>query len=261
MWRLLVTRAKRIVMALSLLASSIACSSAPAAPSPVLPIPLPPVGQQALMLSTPRVLAFGDSLTEGADGENVYPPVDPSTSGPSRTYPFKLQALLAARYTKQTISVFNGGVGGKTAAESLPRLTNLITQFTPNVVIILCGVNDLNGGDSVDTATASMARLVSAAQSHGIYVVLSTLPRQREGGRRAYSYSLVQPFNDALRHLAATSGAILGEVYPLITVDLIAPDGLHLTEGGNDALAHAYFDVLKARFEYAQPAVTSRSRR
>lgn len=211
-------------------------------------------------LSTPRILAFGDSFTEGADGETLFPAVDPATSGPPRSYHYKLQTLAAQRYTTQTIAVFNGGQGGANAAESQPRLASLLSQFNPDVVILLCGVNDLNGGAAISTVAASMDRLIGEVQSRGKYVVLSSLPRQREGGRRAFSLPLVAPYNTALRALAAADGAIFADVYPLVTDDLLAPDGLHISENGNLVLATAYFDVLRTRFEFAQAGSTSRSR-
>ena len=140
-----------------------------------------------LKLSTPRVLAFGDSLTEGGDGVTAFPPTDPATPGLSRSYPYKLRDLLAARYASQAISVFNGGSGGRTAAASQAILGSEIQQFNPDVVILLLGVNDLNVGDSIPTVTAAMARLIGEAQSRGKYVILSTLTRQRPGGQRAFS--------------------------------------------------------------------------
>ncbi len=41
-----------------------------------------------------------------------WPPTDPATPGLSRPYPYKLRDLLAARYTSQTIALFNGCSGG-----------------------------------------------------------------------------------------------------------------------------------------------------
>lgn len=249
---LMVGTAKPCVLVLSVLVSSVACSSPVTSPnSVVIEIPNQPV-QQTRLLSTPRILTFCDSLTEGSNGETMFPPVDPATPGLPHSYPYKLQALLAQRYTSQTISVFNGGIGGKTAAESQPRLADLISQFKPDVMILLCGVNDLNNGDSVGTVIGAMDRLIDEAQSRGVYVVLSTLTRQREGGRRAFSPRQVEPYNVALRQLAATGSAIFADVYPLVTDALIASDGLHLTESGNAVLAAAYFEVLRSRFEYAQ---------
>jgi lysophospholipase L1-like esterase len=234
------------------LALSAACSSHMG--PDIEPTPAPtPTPQTIQLLSVTRILAFGDSLTEGATGEVVLPPVDPATPGYTHSYPYKLQQLLNAAYPTQTIAVFNGGQGGTFAADSISRLQGLITQFSPQVTIMLDGVNDLNNGASVSAVAGSMGNLVDTAQARGVFVFLSALTRQRADGRRAGSVAAVVPYNAALGQLATSRGVPFVDIYPLVTEDLIQPDGLHLTENANSAMAAAYFAVLRARFEYTAP--------
>lgn len=250
----MVTTTKSSMLVLALLVSSAACASRVTSPSTVV-IEVPNTAvQQTRLLSTPRILCFGDSLTEGADGDSAFPPVDPSTPGLPHSYPYKLQALLAARYPSETISIFNGGVGGATAAAGLSRLSDLMTRFKPDAVILLYGVNDLNNGASIDAVTASMSRLISEIQAREAYTILSTLPRQIPGAQRAFAPTMIQPYNAALQQLSLTGSAIFSDIYPLVTESLIARDGLHITESGNAVMAAAYSAVLQRRFEYAQAA-------
>jgi len=249
--------ARASVLLFGISAASAACSSPVTSPSAVvIEVPNPTV-QQTRLLSTARILTFCDSMTAGADGETLFPPVDPTTAGPSHSYPYKLERLLAQRYASQAISVFNGGIGGTTASGSRPRLASLMSQLSPDVLILLCGVNDLNGGDSEANVASAMEGLIDEAQSRGVYVVLSSLPHQRVGGRRAFAPELILPYNAMLRQLATTGSAIFADIYPLVTDAVIAPDGLHLTESGNAVLASAYYDVLRSRFEFAGPLAGS----
>ncbi len=254
--------ATRTVLVLGAVIASAACG-APALTAPESVVVVPPqviVPAPVVLLSTPRILAFGDSLTEGADGDTPFGPIDPTTPGLPQSYPYKLQALLAARYTSQTISVFSAGKGGATAAgpDGVPRLSGLLTQLKPDVVILLYGVNDLNAGTPIPDVAASMTQLISEVRGRGAYPLLSSVPRQVPGAQRAFSPTLIQPYNAALQTVSINTGALFADIYPLISESMIARDGLHLTESANATLAAAYFAVLKARFEYTSPASHAR---
>lgn len=238
-----------LALVLSLALGS-ACSSGMGPSSTPDPTPPAPTPQTIQLLSVTKILAFGDSLTEGATGETVLPPVDPATPGYTHSYPYKLQQLLNAAYPTETISVYNGGQGGTFASDSVPRLQGLITQFSPQIMILLDGVNDLNNGASIGATTGAMGNLIDTAQSHGVFVFVSALTRQRADGRRAGSFAQVVPYNSALSQLAASRGLPFVDIYPAVTEDLIQPDGLHLTENANAVMAAAYFAALRARFEY-----------
>ena len=110
------------LMVLSMTLVLAACSGSPIQPGPG-PVIQPPPSQPnpqppatAPVLGITKILTFGDSMTEGVDS----PPMAltaaewtlPLTAGRSQSYPFKLKALIDARYTGQTISVYNGGFAG-----------------------------------------------------------------------------------------------------------------------------------------------------
>jgi len=225
----------------------------PADPSPAPPAPAPVVPQ----LGVERILAFGDSLTEGESTGTVMRLLhDPGTPGVASSYPFKLQALLAARYTGQTIQVFNGGRGGERATEGLDRMNQLLGDLVPQVVILMTGVNDLNGGVAIPLLIDAVEDMIRDARARGVDVLLSTIPRQVPGGRRADSVELVDPYNAELAALAVNENVPLVDIHPHLTDSFITPDGLHVTEAGNAVLAGVYFDALKARYETVTPLVS-----
>ncbi len=230
------------------------CSTTPLSPTtpdvivPVEPPPEPPPPEPPPHLQVSRILTFGDSLTEGAATPLA---LDPSMPGLERSYPYKLQDLLTARYTDQTVSVYNGGLGGEDAVSEATanRLVDLLRQIHPDVVILLEGVNDLNAGTPIPTAIGAIETLIGEARARGAQVLLSTLPPQRPGGPKASSVDQIVPFNDEIRKTAADEGATLVDIYPLITLDLVAPDGLHMTQAGNDVLAQAFLNALISLYE------------
>ena len=231
------------------------CQAGPAAPTlnappgtepQIVPPPPPPP-----RLSVTRILAFGDSLTEGeSNGQDIRPQThNPSTPGVSQSYPFKLQALINARYVLQQIGVFNGGLGGQRASEARQRFNDLLVSLAPQTVILMMGTNDLNGNASVNLTAGEMRNMVRDAKNRNVIPFLSTLPRMVPGGHRAIHPELVAPYNAALANVAAVEAVTLIDVFPHITEQFITPDGIHITEAGNQRLAEIYLEALRARFE------------
>jgi lysophospholipase L1-like esterase len=240
------------------IALTLACHAAPTAPmlpppppeEPSVPAPpAPPVVPPHLNVE--RILTFGNSLTEGESTGTGLLRHDPGTPGVSVSYPFKLQALIADRYTAQAISVFNGGKGGERVTEAQDRFDDLIGDLSPQVVILMTGVNDLNGGVPITTIIDAVEDLIRSALARGIDVILSTIPRQIPEGRRADSAERVDPYNAQLAALALDEGVPLADIHPHLTEAFITPDGLHITEAGNQRLAEIYFEILMARYEAA----------
>jgi lysophospholipase L1-like esterase len=223
-----------------------------------------PIEPLVRRLGVSRILTFGDSLTEGDATPSGLTPLfkHPTDSpGPAKSYPYKLLSLLTTRYPSQAISVYNGGLGGRSVfsdAHDLPDRTlgEFLDAFNPEVMILLHGANDLNLVEhSVPQIAGFTAQLIDKAKARGTQVILSSLPPRIAGGTppRASNPQLVLPYNDALAAIAAQKAVPFVDIYPHIFQSLagpdIAPDGLHLTQAGNDKLAALYFSALVLRYE------------
>lgn len=103
------------------------------------------------------ILAFGDSITygTGADGGESYPAV--------------LSVLTGRR-------VVNAGVPGEVSGEGLARLSALLDEHRPQLLILMHGGNDLLHKGSPDELARNLRAMVETARSRGIAVVLVGVP-------------------------------------------------------------------------------------
>lgn len=247
--------------------SMTACSGSPIQPGPgpivqpPPPPPPPPPPGPVPVLGITKILAFGDSITEGVDS----PPLAltaaewtlPLSAGRSQSYPFKLKALIEARYSGQTFSVYNGGLAGRNARADVGRFSQALSEAgRPEVVLLMEGANDLNSplvvGEGVNARIRStvdaLEDMVRDATARGIPVMIATLPPQRPKSPKGGAADLVPRFNDLVRTMAASKGAQLVDVGSL-PLALIGQDGLHPTEAGYARIAEIWFEAIKARFE------------
>lgn len=247
-----------VLIALVMAAASSACGGSPTQPPPIVDPPPPPPQQPPQpppaapppTLEVTKILAFGDSMTEGTTSAPLAGwrfVLDP---GRPASYPFKLQTLITARYTSQTIAVYNAGKAGERASEAGDRFDRALREANPDVVLLLEGANDLNNGAGISATTNAMEDMVRLArEQRGKPVFLATLPPQRSGGKgRA---ELVAAYNDSLKGMAARKGAIVVDIGAQFPLSLIGTDGLHPTEDGYQRFAEIWLDALKARYEKA----------
>lgn len=220
-------------------------------PDPSLPPPPPPT------LGITRILAFGDSMTAGTTSVPLVPPG--LTAGLPQSYPFKLQELLAARYTAQSIVVLNAGSPGEHILwpSALKRFGDAVSEAKPDLILLMEGANDLN--DAKDQVNATITATVSALEEmvkdagrRRIPIMIGTLPPQRAPKGTAAPY--LGKFNDALKVMAAKKGGIVVDVNAQLPDALIGQDGLHPTEAGYQRIAEIYRDAIKGQYEAAPAA-------
>jgi acyl-CoA thioesterase I len=226
--------------------------------------PTPPPSQPVSppTLSVSKILAFGDSITEGVDS----PPISfeilswnlPLAAGRPQSYPFKLKALLDARYTGQTISVFNGGWAGRQAREDRERFGQAISEGAPDLILLLEGANDLNAalGENeginarVTSAVDALEDMGREAGFRGIPILVGTQTPQRPGGPKAWGVELQPRFNEALRAMAVKKNLAVVE-FAGLPMSFIGQDGLHPSEAGYQRMAELWLDAIKSRYEKA----------
>jgi lysophospholipase L1-like esterase len=232
-----------------------------------------------------QFLAFGDSITEGKLSDPVgtslafearLRQLDFATrsalleealiSSPATSYETGLAQRLAARYTQQTFSVLNDGLGGESAASGASpgvfRFPGSIGANNPQVVLLMEGTNDLLSPSGGDPAIQALDTMIGVALSQGRRVVLATIPPQRAGGlnNRSGVAARIPAFNDQIRTLAATRHVVLCDVYNAMKDDiqhLIGVDDLHPTVQGYQVIADTFYNAVRQNFEQgatAQPA-------
>ncbi|MGH9372927.1 MAG: SGNH/GDSL hydrolase family protein [Vicinamibacterales bacterium] len=274
MTRRTIARLFVVVVAATGLIGMAACGESPTQPDPIVnpspeptPAPSPSPSDPPPKLGVTRILAFGDSMTEGTTSPPATLWQFALDAGLPRSYPFKLQALARARYTEQTIEVFNAGLAGRRASRDLDRFNSAVSEARPDVVLLLEGANDLNApldvnegiNDRIKHTVGSLEDMVKSAARRQLPVLLGTLPPQRPGGPKAGGAEFLTRYNDALKEMAAKKGAHIVDVFAQFPLSDIGQDGLHPTDSGYQRLAEIWLEALKGRYETApqEKALTS----
>jgi lysophospholipase L1-like esterase len=218
--------------------------------------PPPPPPPPPPTLKVTRIVAFGDSITEGTTS----PAVQTLTldAGKPDSYPYKLQVLETARYSAQTITVINAGSAGKRAQEDRGRLSDALSAAQPEVLLLMEGTNDLGLltlpglsnkaiQDGITATVNAMEDMVRDAQRRGVAVFVATILPQRAS--RASGAALVAPYNTALKAMIAKKGATLVDANAQFPLDMIGQDGLHPTDAGYGKLAEIFQTALANVYE------------
>ena len=214
-------------------------------------------------LSVTKITAFGDSLTSGTTSPD---PVTLAVSVPE-SYPFQLQTMLSARYTDQTIEVFNEGCAGEftTGSSSLcpggiVRLPDVLELERPQVVLLMHGANDLRRPSrSISNIIGAMETMVGQAQRQGAKVIVASLPPQNPDGSRGDAAERLPEYTRELARMAADEGAGFLDLFNLLGTwqGYIGADGLHPTPAGYQRIAELWQEEIQRRFEVTtEPAPT-----
>jgi lysophospholipase L1-like esterase len=195
---------------------------------------------------------------------------------PPTSYPSVLQASLRARYTAQSPVVVNSGFPGEAAndGETRLRFRRALTESVPEILLLQEGINDLHGLDFYGIPyNQGIANLVGAlrdmsleARGRGIHVFLGTLLPERANGCRAHAIppkakeDLITPTNNQIRSMAAAQNIDLIDLAMMFNGQdsFIGQDGLHPTDAGYSAMAKAFFDAIRAKFERPAPSSARR---
>ena len=199
-------------------------------------------------LAKTRFLAFGDSLTEGKLSLSLTLLID----SPAHSYPAQLLRRLTERYTGQEITLINEGFGGELAAESLNRLNGALSTHRPEAMLLMHGVNDLNGTSDglIQITVDALEELTKAAQQRGATAFVATLPPLGPGGK-AGCPECVEPLNERIESMAAAKRAVLVDVHAAWGTGsgLMGPDGIHPTAAGYEVIAGAFFEAIRRTLE------------
>ncbi|MGE0042326.1 MAG: SGNH/GDSL hydrolase family protein [Vicinamibacterales bacterium] len=254
----------RACLAALLLVAAAACSRTPTGPSPVVPAaplgalhveppPVPPrvAPTPPTALGATRFLAFGDSITAGVlssfDGMFLY-------DGSTQSYPTRLQLGLNNYHAPQTFTVINRGIPGEWAQDGARRIQTELSNYRPQGLLLLEGINDLNNSRSISSTVSALGRILDTAALFQVTVIISTMPQTYEitdpnGNVRDNSHTEITAFNDAVRQVAAgRSNVFVVDMYAAFGSNrgLIGGDGLHPNEQGYEVMATTFLQALES---------------
>ncbi len=200
-----------------------------------------------------KILAFGDSITEGEVSQAVA--LAWHDYDPLNNYPVVLQGLLQTRYPPQAsdIVVVNAGVQGERATGGTDRLVDAVRRNAPDVLLLMEGSNDVNDKASPFEISQAIRADVIHAFQYGVKLVLvSTLLPEVPGRMRAFNPDGIYDANDAIREATAREGATLVDAFSVFDPKkdlLIGEDGLHPTVAGYKLLAETFAKAIAANFD------------
>ena len=190
-----------------------------------------------------RIVAFGDSITEGKTGVT-----------PDQNWLLLLGKKLGPRY-----ELFNAGVGGNSAREAMARFEKDVLARDPDAVLLEFGGNNndpRNPDRQVDDAEFKRHLLDFRSRlPENCKVVMITFPPIIDE-QHAWSVLIpggkvdvqLDPQRQIVRGFAAENGWPLLDLYRLMyprRYELILPDGVHLNPAGHVFFAEAVYQLLK----------------
>ncbi len=185
-----------------------------------------------------RILAFGDSLTQGYG----VPPGD--------DFPDVLQHALNAKGLN--VTVINAGVSGDTSAGGLARLDWSLedAKNPPDAAILELGANDGLRGLPVDDMAKNLDTMLERFKAHGIPVLLAGMKAPRN-----YGDAYAKKFDAVYPQLARKYGVLL---YPFfldgvaLNTNLIQADGLHPNPKGVEVIVSRMTPMVTRLIEQAK---------
>lgn len=231
-------------------------------------------------LEKTKVLAFGDSITFGADSlcngltALRWTPDEwfrswQGMAAVAAPYPSVLERMLKERYTAQVPTVFNAGLSGEKVTDpaTRQRFNRALNERNPEIVLLQEGINDVHEG--ITRITDPLRAMSLEARGRGMQVFLGTLLPERPNGCRAFAIppkndaDLITPTNDQIRAMAAAEHLDLIDLNALFSGQLdtlLGQDGLHPSEAGYSAIANAFYNAIKERYEKPQSSALRRGR-
>lgn len=187
------------------------------------------------VLAGPSLLVVGDSLSAGY-----------GVSTDQRWV-----TLLAKRLQSRcpTTRVINASVSGDTSGGGLTRLSPLLRQHQPEIVIIELGGNDGLRGIDTRTMRGNLLGMVRAAQSEGARVLLLgvRLPSN-------YGPDFVKAFHQVYYDVAETSSVPLVSFFlegVALDPELMQADGIHPNDRAQPRLLENVWPYLKSLMDEA----------
>ena len=136
---------------------------------------------------------------------------------------------------------------------AFPAFREALSRDRPEVVLLMHGVNDLNGAQDgrVQSAGGRRGGYWSNKRATAAARRLSRPCRRWAPVAKAGCPECVAPYNDLIRRMVAARGATLVDVHAAWggRAGLMGADGIHPTEAGYEVIAAAFFDAIRRTLE------------
>jgi len=189
--------------------------------------------------SSLTIVAMGSSSTLGI-----------GASGPSMSYPSRLEGELRDRFPAVEIRVLNRGIGGQDVGEELNRLDRDVVAEHPDLVIWQVGTNAVLRRDDLTADEQLIRQGVSLMKEDGIDVVLMDL----QYARRVLARPAWSEMERLIGEIAHSNHVGLfrrfeimqkwDHTQQLAPAAMIGPDGLHMTDASYGCLASELAQAL-----------------
>ncbi len=212
------------------------------------------------------------------DGDTVVFLGDSITA--TRTYGKVIENYTLLRYPKRQVRFINAGWGGDTAAGGLARLERDVFARGATLVTVAYGINDIGWGGKADDEHRqryldSIRGIVEACRKRGVRVLICSAALT--AGDRGDGDYLQKMCNDGMaiaRELGEGSIDVMSGMRAIhqrvqrwraehkdATETLHAPDGIHLSDLGQLAMAFAMLKGLGAPADVSSAAISAQSGR
>ncbi len=185
-------------------------------------------------------LAFGDSITFG---------VGSSSGGPETGYPLLLEQKLESTFPGNFISI-NAGLPGEVLFGAVERFEEAIDTYNPDLVLLMEGTNDLNGGVPFEDMENSLRTMVLYALNRGKKVIIGTIAPVTFGSDLQ---GAIAAFNPIIYRIAADYNIPVARVFESMTAvegwetKLIDPVTLeHPNDAGYQVVRDAFSEQVSA---------------
>lgn len=198
------------------------------------------------------ILAIGSSSTEGI-----------GASAKDKTYPARLQALLAKSWPKSQVEIVNAGIGGETALQTLGRMKAALTARHYDLVIWQVGTNDAVKGGDLDTFKAMIGEGIALVREAGPALAILD-PQYFPSVRDPQRYGqYVEAVGEVARREAVPVFGRYDAMREWHRSDAEAfkaalwTDGFHMSDAGYDCLARDMANAMVGMAAPSRPVVAA----
>ena len=136
-------------------------------------------------------------------------------------------SLLRARLAQRNIEVLNYSISGETTSGGVERISQALSDNTPEIVILELGANDALQGKEISYMRQNLATMIQSAQEIGAEVLLLGMNIPPNYGR-AYAESFHQTYLDLAEEYQTAIVPFFLEPVAL-NFDMFQADGRHPT--------------------------------